>query len=62
VFEDDNKGKNLWFVEDGDGDAITGLLPSEYEQGSVATRAGSAVQSVGPMEMKYRPVSNTPNR
>jgi hypothetical protein len=30
VFEDDTKGENLWFIEDGDGGAITGLLPSDY--------------------------------
>jgi hypothetical protein len=51
VFEDDTKSKNLWFIDDGDGDAITGLLPSEYEQGSLATRAGSAVQSVGSVQI-----------
>ncbi|MFG0287836.1 MAG: hypothetical protein ACF8CQ_06675 [Rhodopirellula sp. JB044] len=28
--EDDNKDENLWFLEDGDGGAITGLLPSDY--------------------------------
>lgn len=30
VFEDDSKDENLWFIEDGPGGAITGLLPSEY--------------------------------
>ncbi|MGB7324208.1 MAG: hypothetical protein WBD31_05015 [Rubripirellula sp.] len=30
VFEDDTKDENLWFIEDGDGGAITGLLPSDY--------------------------------
>ena len=30
VFEDESKPENLWFIEDGDGGAITGLLPSDY--------------------------------
>jgi len=30
VFEDETKPENLWFIEDGGGGAITGLLPSEY--------------------------------
>ena len=30
VFEDETKDENLWFIEDGDGGAITGLLPSDY--------------------------------
>lgn len=30
VFTDDTKDENLWLIEDGDGGAITGLLPSEY--------------------------------
>lgn len=30
VFEDETKRENLWFIEDGDGGAITGLLPSDY--------------------------------
>jgi hypothetical protein len=30
VFEDPNKAEPLWFIEDGDGGAITGLLPSDY--------------------------------
>jgi hypothetical protein len=30
VFEDDGKPENLWFIEDGEGGAITALLPSDY--------------------------------
>lgn len=30
VFEDPAKPEPLWFIEDGDGGAITALLPSEY--------------------------------
>ena len=30
VFEDDSKPESLWFLEDGEGGAITALLPSEY--------------------------------
>jgi hypothetical protein len=30
VFEDDTKAENLWFIEDGEGGAITALLPSDY--------------------------------
>ena len=30
VFVDDSKDENLWFIEDGDGGAITALLPSDY--------------------------------
>ncbi len=30
VFEDDEKPQNLWFMEDGDGGAVTALLPSDY--------------------------------
>ena len=30
VFEDESKSENLWFIEDGDGGAITALLPSDY--------------------------------
>ena len=30
VFEDPAKAEPLWFIEDGDGGAITALLPSEY--------------------------------
>ncbi len=29
-FFDDSKAEPLWFIEDGDGGAITALLPSEY--------------------------------
>ncbi len=30
VFEDSTKREPLWFIEDGDGGAITALLPSDY--------------------------------
>jgi len=30
VFADESKDEDLWFIEDDDGGAITGLLPSEY--------------------------------
>ena len=30
VFQCPNKSEPLWFIEDGDGGAITGLLPSDY--------------------------------
>jgi hypothetical protein len=30
VFEDDIKPEALWFIEDGEGGAITALLPSDY--------------------------------
>lgn len=30
VFEDTDKSENLWFIEDGEGGAITALLPSDY--------------------------------
>ena len=30
VFEDASKDENLWFIEDGEGGAITALLPSDY--------------------------------
>lgn len=30
VFEDDASERRLWFIEDGDGGAITALLPSDY--------------------------------
>ena len=30
VFEDPEKDQSLWFIEDGDGGAITALLPSDY--------------------------------
>ena len=30
VFEDDDKPESLWFIEDGEGGAITALLPSDY--------------------------------
>ena len=30
VFEVDDKPENLWFIEDGEGGAITALLPSDY--------------------------------
>jgi hypothetical protein len=30
VFEDATKEESLWYIEDGDGGAITALLPSEY--------------------------------
>lgn len=30
IFEDENKPEGLWFIEDGDGGAITALLPSDY--------------------------------
>ncbi|MEL7496560.1 MAG: hypothetical protein AAFN77_03055 [Planctomycetota bacterium] len=30
VFEDPSKPENLWYIEDGDGGAITALLPSDY--------------------------------
>ena len=29
-FIDEEKPENLWFIEDGPGGAITGLLPSDY--------------------------------
>jgi hypothetical protein len=30
VFEDPTKPESLWFIEDGEGGAITALLPSDY--------------------------------
>ena len=30
VFEDPSKREPLWFIEDGEGGAITALLPSDY--------------------------------
>jgi hypothetical protein len=30
VFENSATGHTLWFIEDGDGGAITALLPSDY--------------------------------
>ena len=30
VFEDSSKSEPLWFIEDGEGGAITALLPSDY--------------------------------
>ena len=30
VFTDETKSENLWYIEDGDGGAITALLPSDY--------------------------------
>ncbi|WP_231740962.1 hypothetical protein [Thalassoglobus neptunius] len=30
VFESDTAPENLWFIEDGEGGAITALLPSDY--------------------------------
>ena len=30
VFEDPDKAEALWIIEDGDGGAITALLPSDY--------------------------------
>ena len=30
VFIDETKPENLWFIEDGDGGAITALLPSDH--------------------------------
>lgn len=30
VFEGETKDANLWFIEDNDGEAITGMLPSDY--------------------------------
>lgn len=30
VFEDGSTSSRLWFIEDGDGGAITALLPSDY--------------------------------
>ncbi|HYH68665.1 MAG TPA: hypothetical protein VD866_28490 [Urbifossiella sp.] len=30
VFEDPSKSEPLWFIEDGDGGAITAILPSDY--------------------------------
>lgn len=30
VFSDSTKPENLWFIEDGDGGAITALLPSDH--------------------------------
>lgn len=30
VFEDPSKSENLWMIEDGEGGAITALLPSDY--------------------------------
>jgi hypothetical protein len=30
VFTDSSKPEALWFIEDGDGGAITALLPSDY--------------------------------
>ena len=30
VFEDSEKSEPLWFIEDGDGGAVTALLPSDY--------------------------------
>ena len=30
VFEDASKSEDLWFIEDDEGGAITGLLPSDY--------------------------------
>lgn len=30
VFEDGTKKENLWFIDDGEGGAVTALLPSDY--------------------------------
>lgn len=30
VFEDESKAEDRWFIEDGEGGAITGMLPSDY--------------------------------
>jgi hypothetical protein len=30
IFTDETKPENLWYIEDGDGGAITALLPSDY--------------------------------
>ncbi len=30
VFVDETKPENLWYIEDGEGGAITALLPSDY--------------------------------
>ncbi len=30
VFEDESKPEALWFIDDGDGGAVTALLPSDY--------------------------------
>lgn len=30
VFEDPDRSEALWFIEDGEGGAITALLPSDY--------------------------------
>lgn len=30
VFESDQHEENLWYIEDGEGGAITALLPSDY--------------------------------
>ena len=30
VFESDEHDESLWYIEDGDGGAITALLPSDY--------------------------------
>ncbi len=30
VFEEQSTDRRLWFIEDGDGGAITALLPSDY--------------------------------
>ena len=30
LFEDDASERRLWFIEDGEGGAITALLPSDY--------------------------------
>jgi hypothetical protein len=30
VFEDKRKPEKLWFIEDGEGGAITAILPSDY--------------------------------
>ncbi|MBW3599744.1 MAG: hypothetical protein KY475_21045 [Planctomycetes bacterium] len=30
VFEDPKRAERLWFIEDGEGGAITALLPSDY--------------------------------
>lgn len=30
IFEDDRKAEPLWFIDDGEGGAITALLPTDY--------------------------------